>query len=139
MPELPAQVTPILKFLPIAGLVVAGLIHLLPVAGVLGPATLTRLYGVPVVDPNTAILLQHRAVLFGVLGLFMLAAAALPPLRLAALLVGLASAASFLLVARWVGGYNAAIGRVVTADVIATAALAAGLVAELLLSARRGL
>lgn len=138
MPELPAHLPPLLKFLPIAGLVVAGLIHLLPVAGVLGPATLMRLYGVPVADANLAILLQHRALLFGVLGLFLLAAAALPPLRLAALLVGLASAASFLVVARWVGGYNAAIGRVVTADVIASAALAAGLVAELLLAARRG-
>ena len=138
MTDLPAHVPAFLKFLPIAGLVVAGLIHLLPVAGVLGPATLTRLYGVPVDDPNLAILLQHRALLFGVLGLFMLGAAALPPLRLAALLVGLASAASFLLVARWVGGYNAAIGRVVTADVLATAALAAGLLAELLLAARRG-
>lgn len=124
--------------MPAAGLVVAALIHLLPVAGVLGPATLTRLYGVPVVDANTAILLQHRAVLFGVLGLFMLCAAAMPPLRLAALVVGLASAASFLLVARWVGGYNAAIGRVVTADVLASAALAAGLVAEILLAVRRG-
>lgn len=137
MPDLPAHVPPLLKLLPIAGLLVAGLIHLLPLAGVLGPATLTRLYGVPVADPNLAILLQHRALLFGVLGLFMLAAAALPPLRLAALLVGLASAASFLLVARWVGGYNTAIGRVVTADLLATAALAAGLLAELLLAARR--
>jgi len=42
MPELPAQVTPILKFLPIAGLLVAGLIHLLPVAGVLGPRRAAR-------------------------------------------------------------------------------------------------
>ena len=139
MPDLPAPIPTVLKCLPIAGLLVAGLIHLLPVGGVLGPATLTRLYGVPVADANTTILLQHRALLFGVLGLFMLWAVAVPPLRLAALLVGLASAASFLLVARWVGGYNAAIGRVVTADVIATAALAAGLVAELLLAARRGL
>lgn len=138
MPDLPIHAVPALKFLSATALVVAALIHLLPVPGVLGPTVLARLYGVPVADANTAILLQHRALLFGVLALFMLCAAAMPPLRLAALAVGLVSAAGFLLVARWVGGYNAAIGRVVAADVLASAALAAGLVAEVLLLARRG-
>ena len=45
--------------------------------------------------------------------------------------VALCSAASFIVVALWVGGYNAAIARVVTADVVASILLAAGLGAEL--------
>lgn len=126
-----------MKHLTTAALLVAGLIHLLPVPGVLGGATLTRLYGVEVVDPNLAILLQHRALLFGVLGVLMLAAIALPSLRLTALAVGLASAASFLVVALWTGGYNAAIARVVAADAIASVLLAAGLIAELMPLLRR--
>jgi hypothetical protein len=116
----------------VAGLLVAAVIHLLPVPGVLGAGTLSRLYGIDVADPNTAILLQHRALMFGILGVLMLAAIPWPSLRLVALTVGLASAASFMVVALWVGGYNGAIGRVVVADVIATVALVLGLAAHLM-------
>lgn len=119
-----------MKHLCTVALLVAGLIHLLPVPGVMGAATLARLYGVEVVDPNMAILLQHRALLFGVLGVLMLSAIALPGLRLTALAIGLFSATSFIVVALWVGGYNTAIGRVVLADGVAVILLAAGLAAE---------
>jgi hypothetical protein len=88
-------------------------------------------------EPNTAILLQHRALLFGMLGVLMLSAIALPWLRVTALTVALFSAASFIVVAMAVGKYNSAIGRVVVADVVASVLLAAGLVAELLLIARK--
>lgn len=114
---------------PIA-LFVAGVIHLLPLPGIAGPAALRRLYDLDVADPNLAILLQHRALVFGLLGALMLWAIAVPPLRLAALTVGLASAAGFIVVARRVGGMNRAIARVVAADVVASVLLAAGLVAE---------
>jgi hypothetical protein len=80
------------------------------------------------------VLLQHRALLFGMLALLMFAAIAVPSLRLSVLTVGLLSAASFVVVALWVGNYNPAIARVVLADVVATVLLAAGLVAELLLA-----
>ena len=100
-------------------------------------STLARLYGIEVNDPNTAILLQHRALLFGVLGVLMLSAIALPWLRVTALAVALFSAASFIAVAIAVGGYNPAIGRVVVADIVASVLLAAGLVAELWLIARK--
>jgi hypothetical protein len=116
--------------LTVAALLVAGLIHLLPVPGVLGAGTLARLYGIEVPDPNTAILLQHRALLFGILGVLMLAAIPFPSLRGVALWVGLASAASFVVVALWVGGFNDAVRRVVVADVVAAVALVAGLVAQ---------
>jgi hypothetical protein len=103
----------------------------------MGVSTLARLYGIEVNDPNTAILLQHRALLFGVLGVLMLSAIALPWLRVTALTVALFSAASFIVVAMAVGGYNTAIGRVVVADVVASVLLAAGLVAELWLIGRK--
>jgi hypothetical protein len=112
-------------------LFLAGLIHLLPVPGVLGAAALARLYGVAVADPNTAILLQHRALLFGLLGGLMWAAIAWPGLRVTVLVVALGSASSFIAVAVAVGGYNAAIARVVVADAVAVVLLVAGLAAEL--------
>ena len=47
-----------MKHVSIVALLVAGIIHLLPVPGVMGASTLARLYGIEVNDPNTAILLQ---------------------------------------------------------------------------------
>lgn len=121
-----------MKYVSVFALLAAGFIHLLPVAGIMGASTLARLYGVEVKDPNVAILLQHRALLFGGLALFLLAASALPSLRIAALAVALLSTTSFIVVAAAVGGYNAAIARVVLADAVASILLATGLVAELL-------
>jgi hypothetical protein len=126
-----------MKHVSIVALLVAGIIHLLPVPGVMGASTLARLYGIEVNDPNMAILLQHRALLFGVLGVLMLSAIALPWLRVTVLTVALFSAASFIVVAMAVGGYSPAIGRVVVADVVASVLLAAGLVAELWLISRK--
>lgn len=119
-----------MKYVSVVALLLAGLIHLLPVSGVTGAAALTRLYGVEVTDPNLSILLQHRALLFGGLALLMFGAIAVPGLRVIVLSVALFSAASFVVVALWVGGYNPAIARVVTADVVVSVLLTAGLVAE---------
>lgn len=121
----------------VVALLISGLIHLLPLAGVTGAAALTRMYGIEALDANTAILLQHRALLFGVLALSMFGAIAVPSARLTVLTVALFSAASFIAVALWVGGYNAAIARVVAADLVASILLAAGLAAELALARHR--
>jgi hypothetical protein len=113
-----------------AALVVSAIVHLLPVPGVLGSAILLRLYGISFTDPNALILLQHRALLFGLLGSAMLWAAFVPSWRVPVALIGLASAASFVLIAWGVGGYNAAIGRVVIADIAVSLVLAAALCAK---------
>jgi hypothetical protein len=126
-----------MKYVSVVALVVSGLIHLLPLPGVLGASALARLYGIEVADPNTSILLQHRALLFGMLGVLMLVAAAVPGLRVTVLTVSLFSAASFMVVAIWVGGYNSAIARVVAADALASILLASGLGAELWLAQQR--
>lgn len=122
-----------MKYVSVLALLIAGVIHLLPFPGVLGTGNLARLYGITVSDPNTAILLQHRALLFGILGALMLMAIPVPSLRIVALSVGFVSAASFIVVAVWVGNYNAEINRVVVADVIASLLLGLGLCAEVLL------
>jgi hypothetical protein len=112
-----------------AALVVVAIIHLLPLVGVLGPARLVALYGVAVPEPNLELLLRHRAVLFGIIGALLLAATVHVPLRPAALLVGLASVVSFLLLAWLVGPINTHLFRVVVADILALVLLlAAGLV-----------
>ena len=112
-------------------LVAVAVIHLLPLAGVLGPVRLTALYGIPADEPNLEILLRHRAVLFGLLGAFLLTAAFRTAYRPAAFVAGYVSVLSFLALAGTVGGYNPHLARVVTADWIALACLIAGTVAHL--------
>jgi hypothetical protein len=89
-----------MKYVVSLALLVVGVIHLLPLSGVAGSERLAALYGLSFDDPNLAILMRHRAVLFGLLGAFMVAA----------------------------GSYNDAIGRVVAADVVALACLVLGAV-----------
>lgn len=118
-----------------AGLLLAALIHLLPLSGVLGAAQLAQLYGIEVDGPDLAILLRHRAVLFGLLGSFLAIAAFRPAWQPTALAAGLASVLSFLALALAESGYNAALARVVMADLIVLAGLLVAAVA--LWAARR--
>ncbi|WP_373389536.1 phosphopantetheine adenylyltransferase [Pseudomonas alcaligenes] len=104
-------------------LLVAGLIHLLPLAGVLGGERLNALYGLALDEPNLQILMRHRAVLFGLLGTLLVAAALRPGLRGLALFGGLVSVLSFLLLAWSAPLYNEALQRVVVADWVALACL----------------
>jgi len=113
----------VLNRITIACLTLAGVIHLLPLPGVMGAGQLTRLYGVATDDPNAVILLQHRALLFGLLGVLLIAAAFRSELRAVALVAGLVSTVSFLVIAWGVGGYNAQVARVVVADVLAVVLL----------------
>lgn len=97
----------------------AAIIHLLPLSGVAGAETLAALYGVAIDDAGLVLLLRHRAVLFGLLGLLLLAAAWRPALQKPALGAGLISVVSFLLLAGAPGQYGASIGRVISADIVA--------------------
>lgn len=104
-------------------LVLVGIIHLLPVTGVLGAERLAALYGLTFREANVEILMRHRALLFGLLGLFLVYAGFRPALQPLALVAGLVSVVSFIAVAGWVGGYNDAIHRVVVVDVVAALCL----------------
>lgn len=117
-------------------LVIVGLIHLLPVSGVLGQSRLQALYGVTIDDPNLLTLMRHRSVLFGLLAAFLIFAAVRPALQPLAYVAGAVSVVSFLWIAASVGQGNAHIARVVTADWIALVCLVIG--AAALLLARRG-
>ena len=111
-------------------LVLVAIIHLAPLAGVLGSDWLAAMYGIAADEPNLQILMRHRAVLFGILGVFLAVAAFIPKMQASAFAAGFASVISFLWLAWSTGGYNAQIGRVVTADVVAVVLLVLGLAAK---------
>lgn len=117
-------------------LVAVGVIHLLPLVGVLGADRLQALYGIAIEGPDLQILMRHRAVLFGLLGVFFIVAAFLPGLQAIALAVGLIAVLSFLVLAWTTDGYNASMARVVTADIIALVLLLIGTAAYFLMRSR---
>src|SRR5262245_24666263 len=100
-------------------LIVVAIIHLLPVSGAMSGERLRALYGIPVAEPNLLILMRHRAVLFGILGVYFLIAAFYPSLQPAAFVAGFASVVPFLWLAKSVGEYNVQVARVFLADVVA--------------------
>ncbi len=103
----------------IAGLlVILGLIHLLPAVGAVGPDKLAAMYSVTLQDPNLVILMRHRAILFGLLGAFLIYAAFYPALQPPAFVAVGVSMVSFILIAYSADSYNDAIKKVVISDVV---------------------
>lgn len=113
-------------------LLIGAVIHLLPLPGVLGKGSLSKLYGLTTPDPGVELLLRHRAVLFGLLGTLLAVGAFLASIQLLALIGGIASTASFLVLSRQVRGCNAQLSRVVAADIIALVSLIIGAAAYVL-------
>ena len=81
-------------------MLVVAAIHLVPIAGFFGRERLTALYGIPIDNPDLEILMRHRAVLFGILGLFFAYAAFTPALQSVAFVAAAISISSFFYLAR---------------------------------------
>jgi hypothetical protein len=116
---------------------VAAAINLAPVLGAFAPERMTALYGVDLSDPNLEILMRHRAVLFGIVGGLLAAAAFVRRLKPVGFAVGFASMLSFLLLAWLVGDYSAGIRRVAVIDGMGIAALAGAAVVDAVSLRRR--
>lgn len=110
-------------------LLLVGIIHLLPLSGVLGQQRLFALYGVDLNDTNLVILMRHRAVLFGLIGGLMIEAAFNVAHQAIALAIAFVSVVSYLVLERLEGGGNAPLKRVAYVDWIALALLGIGAVA----------
>lgn len=118
-----------MRYVVSAMLVIVAVIHLLPLSGVLGSENLMVLYGLSMNEPNLVILMRHRAVLFGILGLFFLFAAFRPAYQPVAFIAAFVSVASFLWLVVSVGGHNAQLARVFRADIIALICIIIGVAA----------
>ncbi|MEM7763603.1 MAG: phosphopantetheine adenylyltransferase [Pseudomonadota bacterium] len=106
--------------------VLVGVINVLPIVGVISVARLSSLYGVSVESPDLALLLQHRAVLFGLLGGLLISAAWTPSVRTPAALAGIISMLSFCVLTVLLNVANPALVRIAWIDVVAVVLLAIG-------------
>lgn len=97
-------------------LTLVGAINFAPVTGALSWRHLERLYGVDLADPVMRVLLRQRAVLFGIIGGFTLAAAWIPAWHWPAMVGAGLSMASFLAIKRHEGARSPAFRKIVLAD-----------------------
>ena len=102
---------------------VISVIHLLPVSGYFGVEQLASPYGISIMDSNLEILMRHRAILFGILGIFFAYAAFRPTAQPLAFVFAFISLASFFCLAFSIGELNDSIRRLVIADVVASVSL----------------
>lgn len=116
----------------LVGIVVVGLINTLPVLGVLSGQRIGDAYAISVSSVELEILLRHRALLFGVVGGFVLTSLWLPQYRAPALAIAGISMAGFLLLAAIVGDFGPALARIVVADVVGMLALGTALMLHVL-------
>ncbi|GLQ19728.1 phosphopantetheine adenylyltransferase [Algimonas porphyrae] len=105
------------------------LIHVLPTMAVLMPARLSQLYGFEAGDAVLTTLLQHRALLFGILAAALIYAAFNAAVRWPVLIGAVISMGGFIVIAMIRGETGGALRSIVIADVIGLiiAAVAAGL------------
>lgn len=114
-----------MKYPTTALLVVAGIINIVPIVGVLSAEHLVRLYDVPLDNNDLIILLRHRAVLFGLLGGFILYSVFRKSLQFLACIAGLVSMLAFILIAYSSSDFGAPMQKIIVADIIGSLALAA--------------
>jgi hypothetical protein len=99
-------------------LLAVGLINIAPVIGVISAQKLESAYSVTLASNDLAILLRHRALLFGILGAFIFYSAFHPFYQPAAMLMSGASMIGFALLVLATGDYNGAIGKVLFIDIL---------------------
>lgn len=104
-------------------MLIVAVIHLLPMAGVMGVERLHALYSIDVKDPTLEILMRHRAVLFGILGGLFVYAAFVPAIQPIAFIAAFVSVGSFFWLVCAVGDAGGALRSVIIADLVATVCL----------------
>ena len=105
-------------------LLVAGVINLYPLIGVISADQLMKLYGVPIEGSDLVILMRHRAVLFGLLGAFIIYSAYQRSMQVVACIAGLVSMLTFIAIAYAVGDFGEAFNKIILADIVGSVALA---------------
>ena len=106
-------------------LVVVGLVNLAPVLGIFSGSKMEKAYDVRIASKDLEILMRHRALLFGVLGGFIIYAAFFPVYHIAAMVMAGVSMIGFAVLVVLVGGYNASIFKVLIGDLVGIAFLVA--------------
>jgi hypothetical protein len=104
-------------------LLISGLVHILPFSFLFFTEQLQKSYGVDISDVNLQLLLRHRAIFFGLIGVGLILSAIKKSYYGWASAIGLISMVSFVLLFYQIGGINQQLRTVMLIDVFISAAL----------------
>lgn len=99
-------------------LLIVGVINFLPVIGVLSAEKLSGAYSVELIGNDIIILMRHRALLFGLVGGFMLYSVFKPSYQSAAMVMTAISMLGFLYFVLATSDYNASISKIAIIDLV---------------------
>jgi len=108
-------------------LIIIGVINFVPVAGVLGGKALESAYNIDLKSAELTLLMQHRALLFGVLGGFILYSVFDPVYQTVAIVMAAVSMTGFAVLVLFAGELNSAIKKVLAMDYLGLVLLAAAI------------
>lgn len=101
-------------------LFMVGVINFVPVMGIVSAQKLSELYGISIEDPNLEILMRHRALLFGLVGGYMICSVFQPKFQISAIIMGFISMLGFLVLAWQNGQVNELLRNIAYIDLAAT-------------------
>ena len=99
-------------------LLIVGVINFLPVIGVLSADKLSSAYSVELIGNDIIILMRHRALLFGLVGGFILYSVFKPSYQSVAMVMAAISMLGFLYFVWESGDYNASIAKIAIIDLV---------------------
>jgi len=105
-------------------LLIAGVVNVLPIAPLLDPDLLDTMYQVAPVEPTSEILLRHRALVLGLVGVALIVSVFRSSWRTAALVSAAVANGSYVVLAATGGEVSAAATRVMIIDVAVLVLLA---------------
>lgn len=92
------------------------IINFIPVVGLFSIETMTQSYGISISHNEVGLLMQHRALLFGMIGGFVFTALFIPKLQTAAIMMAASSMTGFLLLVWYHFPLNSQLMNVAKAD-----------------------
>lgn len=108
----------ILSKISTVSLFIVGIINFLPIVGLLGSKSLESAYGIKLSSSDLILLMQHRALLFGLLGGFILYSIIKPVYQPAAMCMAAISMVGFAVLVHLTGVSNSSITKVLYIDYI---------------------
>ena len=105
-------------------LLLVGLINFLPIIGVISAEKLSSAYSIELIGNDLIILMRHRALLFGLIGGFIIFSVFNPAYQIAAMVMAAISMLGFLYFVWVAADYNGAISKIAMIDLVGLVCLA---------------
>lgn len=99
-------------------LFLVGVINFLPIMGILSLEKLNKTYGLNINDKNLEILLRHRALLFGIIGGYIIYSVFSQQHQVAAMIIAATSMIGYLVLFWSIGNSNAELLKIAQIDII---------------------